>query len=152
MRVPDFVARPQLSEDVARHVRRRIFEGTYGAGEYVRLEQLAAELGVSVTPVREALLGLSAEGLLVQQPHRGFVVLPVTGRDITDVSSVQAYIGGELAARAARTITDEQLVQLKGIQAELEDAYDHEDHESAVRLNPQKAQAQSPPRGTRRRR
>jgi DNA-binding GntR family transcriptional regulator len=132
---PDFTARPQLSEDVARHVRRRIFEGTYGAGEYVRLEQLAAELGVSVTPVREALLGLSAEGLLVQQPHRGFVVLPVTGRDITDVSSVQAYIGGELAARAACRITDEQLVQLKGIQAELEDAYDHEDHERAVRLN-----------------
>ena len=43
MTVPDFVARPQLSEDVARYVRRRIFEGTFGAGEYVRLEQLAAE-------------------------------------------------------------------------------------------------------------
>src|SRR6201997_5483781 len=135
MRVPDFVARPQLSEDVARHVRRRIFEGTYGAGEYVRLEQLAAELGVSVTPVREALLGLRAEGLLVQQPHRGFMVLPVTGRDIADVSNVQAHIGGELAARAARNITDEQLGQLKDIQAQLENAYDLQDHERAVRLN-----------------
>jgi DNA-binding GntR family transcriptional regulator len=135
MSVPDFVARPQLSEDVARHVRRRIFSGIYSAGEYVRLEQLAAELGVSVTPVREALLGLSAEGLLVQQPHRGFVVLPVTGRDIADVSNVQAHIGGELAARAARTITDEQLAQLRDIQAQLENAYGQEDHEHAVRLN-----------------
>jgi len=131
----NFTARPQLSEDVARHVRRRIFEGTYSAGAYVRLEQLAAELGVSVTPVREALLGLTAEGLLVQQPHRGFVVLPVTGRDIADVSSVQAHIGGELAARAASTITDEQLARLKDIQAQLEEAYDQEDHDRAVRLN-----------------
>jgi DNA-binding GntR family transcriptional regulator len=135
MNAPDFVARPQLSEDVARYVRRRIFEGAYGAGTYVRLEQLAAELGVSVTPVREALLGLRAEGLLVQQPHRGFMVLPVTGRDIADVSNLQAHVGGELAARAASNITEEQLAQLKDIQAQLEDAYDQEDHDRAVRLN-----------------
>jgi DNA-binding GntR family transcriptional regulator len=135
MTVPEFVARPQLSEEVARHVCRRIFEGIYGAGEYVRLEQLAAELGVSVTPVREALLELRAEGLLVQRPHRGFMVLPVTGRDIADVSNVQAHIGGELAARAASNITDEQLEQLKELQAQLEDAYDQEDHHRAVRLN-----------------
>ncbi|MBV9514374.1 MAG: GntR family transcriptional regulator [Mycobacteriaceae bacterium] len=135
MTVPNFTARPQLSDDVARYVRRRIFEGSYGAGAYVRLEQLAAELGVSVTPVREALLGLRAEGLLVQHPHRGFMVLPVTGRDIADVANVQAHIGGELAARAASNITDEQLAQLKDIQAQLEDAYDRHDHEHSVRLN-----------------
>lgn len=135
MTVPDFVARPQLSQDVARYVRRRIFDGAYAAGEYVRLEQLAAELGVSVTPVREALLELRAEGLLVQQPHRGFMVLPVTGRDIADVSTVQAHIGGELAARAAANITDEQLTQLKDLQAQLEDAYKQHDRERAVRLN-----------------
>ena len=46
MSVPDFAARPQLSEDVARYVRKRIFDGTYSAGEYVRLDQLAAELGM----------------------------------------------------------------------------------------------------------
>jgi DNA-binding GntR family transcriptional regulator len=131
----DFAARPQLSEDVARHVRQRIFEGRYAAGEYIRLEQLAAELGISVTPVREALLGLRAEGLLVQRPHRGFMVLPVTDRDIADVSSVQAHIGGELAARAASNITADQLAELKDIQEQLEAAYERQDHEEAVRLN-----------------
>lgn len=135
MTASDFVVRPQLSQDVARYVRRRIFEGAYAAGDYVRLEQLAAELGVSVTPVREALLELRAEGLLVQQPHRGFMVLPVTGRDIADVSGVQAHVGGELAARAATTITDDQLGQLKDIQSQLEDAYRQQDHDRAVRLN-----------------
>jgi DNA-binding GntR family transcriptional regulator len=135
MSVPDFGVRPQLSEDVARFVRKRIFDGTYSAGEYVRLDQLAAELGISVTPVREALFELRAEGLLVQQPRRGFVVLPVTGRDIADVANVQAHVGGELAARAAINIDDEQLRELKQTQAQLEEAYAGDDHERTVRLN-----------------
>lgn len=135
MTVPDFAARPQLSEDVARFVRRRIFDGTYPAGGYIRLEQLASELGISVTPVREALFELRAEGLLAQQPRRGFVVLPVTGRDIADVSNVQAYVGGELAARAAQNISDDQVRALSAIQDALEDAYRRDDGEAAVRLN-----------------
>ena len=135
MAAPEFATRPQLSEAVARYVRSRVFDGTYAAGEYVRLDQLAAELGISVTPVREALFELRAEGLFAQQPHRGFVVLPVTGRDISDVSDVQAHIGGELAARAATNITDDQVRELESIQTQLEDAYARDDHERAVRLN-----------------
>jgi len=135
MTAPDFAVRPQLAEDVARFVRKRIFDGTYAAGQYVRLDQLAVELGVSVTPVREALFVLSAEGLLSQQPRRGFVVVAVTGRDLTDVANVQAHIGGELAARAAANITDEQLRELEKIQTELEEAYASDDDDSAVRLN-----------------
>lgn len=135
MTLPDFPTRSQLSEDVARFVRKRIFNGTYPAGEYVRLDQLAAELGISVTPVREALFGLRAEGLLEQQPHRGFVVLPVTGRDIVDVSDVQAHIGGELAARAAANISGDQLHELETIQTQLEAAYASDDEDHAVRLN-----------------
>lgn len=135
MSFPDFAARPQLSEDVARLIRSRIFDGSYAAGSYIRLDQLAAELGISVTPVREALFALRAEGLIAQQPRRGFAVLPVTGRDVTDVANVQAHVGGELAARAALNITDDQLRELKQIQAQLEDAYAGDEHEHTVGLN-----------------
>jgi DNA-binding GntR family transcriptional regulator len=135
MTVPEFAARPQLSEDVAGFVRKRIFDGTYIAGQYLRLDQLAAELGISVTPVREALFQLRAEGLLAQQPRRGFVVLPVTRRDLTDVANVQAHVGGELAARAAINVDEEQLRDLKAIQVQLEEAYARGDDERAVRLN-----------------
>ena len=55
MTAPDFAARPQLSDDVARLIRNRIFDGAYVAGSYIRLDQLAAELGISVTPVREEI-------------------------------------------------------------------------------------------------
>jgi DNA-binding GntR family transcriptional regulator len=132
---PEFAVRPQLSDDVARYVRRRIFNGTYRSGEYLRLDQLAVDLGISVTPVREALLNLRAEGLLVQQPRRGFMVLEVTARDIADVANVQAFIGGELAARAAENITAEQLALLRSIQDDLEAAYATDDLERTVRLN-----------------
>ncbi|MCK0174862.1 MULTISPECIES: GntR family transcriptional regulator [Mycobacteriaceae] len=135
MSASDFAARPQLADDVARFVRRRILNGTYRAGEYIRLEQLAVELGISVTPVREALFELRAEGLLEQQPRRGFVVLPVTARDIADVSDLQAHVGGVLAARAAANMTADELRALTDIQDQLEDAYAHDDGERAVRLN-----------------
>lgn len=135
MSAPEFAPRPQLAEDVARFVRRRIFNGTYPAGEYIRLDQLAAELGISVTPVREALFELRGEGLLDQLPRRGFVVLPFTDRDITDVSNLQAHVGGLLAARAAANITDDQLEELTAIHAELTDAYAANDGDRAVRLN-----------------
>jgi DNA-binding GntR family transcriptional regulator len=131
----DFASRPQLSEDVARFVRKRIFDGSYAAGEYVRLDQLATELGISVTPVREALFELRGEGLLAQQPHRGFVVLPVTGRDLIDVADIQAHVGGELAARAAAAVSDDQLGELREIQTRLEKAYAGGDDELTVRLN-----------------
>ncbi|WP_205874047.1 GntR family transcriptional regulator [Mycobacterium camsae] len=135
MTIPDFGARPQLSEDIAGFVRKRIFEGTYAAGQYVRLDQLALELGVSVTPVREALFALRAEGLVAQQPRRGFLVLPLTQRDLADVANVQAHVGGELAARAALNITDDQLRELRQIQTQLEAAYAADDDECTVRLN-----------------
>ncbi|WP_111511511.1 GntR family transcriptional regulator [Mycobacterium kyogaense] len=132
---PGFVVRPQLSDDVARYVRRRIFNGTYPAGEYLRLDQVAAEVGISVTPVREALFNLRAEGLLEQHPRRGFVVLEVTARDLADVALVQTFVGGELAARAAENITPELAAELRSIQDQLETAYKLTDVEQAVRLN-----------------
>jgi DNA-binding GntR family transcriptional regulator len=132
---PQFATRPQLPDDVAGYVRRRIFDGRLRAGRYLRLDQLAADLGVSVTPVREALLNLCAEGLLVQRPRRGFMVLGLTARDVADVANVQAFIGGELAARAAELVTDDQLDELRAIQDELERAYRGDDLERTVRLN-----------------
>jgi len=96
---------------------------------------MAADLGVSVTPVREALLNLCAEGLLVQRPRRGFMVVELTARDVADVANVQAFIGGELAARAAENVTDGQLAELRAIQDELERAYGEGDLDRTVRLN-----------------
>ena len=63
------------------------------------------------------------------------MVLEFTARDLADVANVQAYVGGELAARAAENISAEQLSELKAIQDQLERAYEQPDSDRTVRLN-----------------
>ncbi|WP_438941779.1 GntR family transcriptional regulator, partial [Mycobacterium intracellulare] len=70
--------RAQLSDEVAGHLRASIMSGTLRPGTFIRLDETAAQLGVSVTPVREALLKLRGEGMVQLEPHRGHVVLPLT--------------------------------------------------------------------------
>ncbi|GIH03011.1 GntR family transcriptional regulator [Rhizocola hellebori] len=115
-------SRPQLSEEVATHIRDLIMAGTVRPGERLRLEELAAKLGVSITPVREALLILRSEDMVELQPRRGYVVAPLSRQDIEDVFSLQANLAGELAARASRRTTENQLLQLNDLQAALREA------------------------------
>ena len=127
--------RPQLADDVATYVRDLIVSGQVRAGEFLRLESLAEQLGTSVTPVREALVSLRAEGFVVLQPRRGFMVAPFTKQDILDIYQVQAYLAGELAARACAALDQDRLDGLRDLQTELEAAHDRKDAEEVERLN-----------------
>jgi DNA-binding GntR family transcriptional regulator len=104
--------RAQLSDEVAGHLRAAIMSGALRPGTFIRLDETAAELGVSVTPVREALLKLRGEGMVQLEPHRGHVVLPLTRRDIEDIFWLQATIARELAAAATEHITDTEIDEL----------------------------------------
>lgn len=107
--------RAQLSDEVAGHLRAAIMSGTLRPGTFIRLDETAAKLGVSVTPVREALLKLRGEGMVQLEPHRGHVVLPLTRQDIDDIFWLQATIAKELAATAAQHITDAEIDDLERI-------------------------------------
>jgi DNA-binding GntR family transcriptional regulator len=107
--------RAQLSDEVAGHLRAAIMSGGLPPGTFIRLDETAAELGVSVTPVREALLKLRGEGMVQLEPHRGHVVLPLTRQDIDDIFWLQATIARELAAAATVNITDAQIDELDRI-------------------------------------
>jgi DNA-binding GntR family transcriptional regulator len=104
--------RPQLSDEVAAALRSRIMSGELRPGARVRLEEIAAQLGVSITPVREALLTLRGEDMVELQPRRGYVVAPLSKQDVHDLFQLQGDIAGELAARVAVVITDGQLGEL----------------------------------------
>src|SRR5277367_4157916 len=107
--------RAQLSDEVAGHLRAAIMSGRLRPGTFIRLDETAAELGVSVTPVREALLKLRGEGMVRLEPHRGHVVLPLSRQDIEDIFWLQATIVRELAATAAKQITDGEIDDLERI-------------------------------------
>src|SRR5690348_5383080 len=111
------LSRPQLSEEVAAHLRDRIMAGELRPGERIRLEEVAERLGVSITPVREALLTLRGYDMVELQPRRGYVVAPLSRQDIVDVFELQAHIAGELAARVAQRIGEPELAELTAAHA-----------------------------------
>ena len=136
MTAPDFAIRPQLAEDVARYVRKRIFDGTYAAGQYMRLDQLAAELGISVTPVREALFQSERRGSAGPAAAPRFRGAAGDAAETSPTSPTCRPTSAVSSPRGRRSnITDEQLRELESIQTELEDAYASDDDERAVRLN-----------------
>lgn len=96
--------------------------GNLRPGTFIRLDETAAELGVSVTPVREALVKLRGEGMVQLEPHRGHVVSPLTRQDLQDIFWLQATITGEVAAAAAGRIVETDIEELERINGALEAA------------------------------
>jgi DNA-binding GntR family transcriptional regulator len=96
-----------------------IMSGQWRPGDSVRPEAVGEALGISATPVREALHVLRVEGFLQLLPRRGFQVAPLTGQDIRDLFEAHALIAGELAARAAVLAAPEDLAELEALHHEL---------------------------------
>jgi DNA-binding GntR family transcriptional regulator len=126
------VRREQLSDEVAARLRTDIMTGTLRPGTFIRLDETAAALGVSITPVREALRTLRGEGMVQLEPHRGHVVVPLTRGDIEDIFWLQATIAKELAATAAERITDAQIDELERLNEGLAAAVDSGDPEEVA--------------------
>lgn len=132
---PNISQRKRLSDEVASYIRELIMAGVLRPGQIVNIDSFAREIGVSATPVREALMVLVSEGFLLTERHRGFVVAPLDRQDIKDVFEVHASIGGELAARAASRATPEFLAKLEKLQEMIEEALEREDLPTADKAN-----------------
>ncbi|GEE03458.1 putative GntR transcriptional regulatory protein [Gordonia spumicola] len=111
--------RPQLSDEVAATVRHKIMTAELLPGERVRLDATAAALGVSVTPVREALLTLRGEGMVAFAPHRGYTVADLTRTDVADLFWLQGEAAARIARRTCAVITTDEIGQLESAQARL---------------------------------
>ncbi|WP_025778227.1 GntR family transcriptional regulator [Brevibacterium sp. VCM10] len=127
--------RRQLSDEVAAYLRQSIMAGEMKPGTSVRAEAIGETLSVSATPVREALHALRAEGFLDLVPRKGFTVAPLVAADIRDIFVAHALIAGELVARAADNIGEEDLVDVRQIHEALMDAAERSDHEELERRN-----------------
>jgi len=103
-------------------VRHRILDGTYEPGAVIRESRIAAELGVSRTPVREAFRRLEQEGLVTVMPNKGAVVAGITEKDIEDIYTVRALIEGLAAKWAAAHITSQQLAELEELLEQMDRA------------------------------
>lgn len=96
-------------------IREDILKGRYQRNEAMKELQISKDLGVSRTPVREALRQLELEGLVTIIPNKGAVVSGINARDIADIYAIRSLIEGLSAQWAAENITLEQLDELEEI-------------------------------------
>jgi DNA-binding GntR family transcriptional regulator len=104
----------QSAEDSAyTYILGKIREGEFMAAARLRAEELAADIGVSRMPVREALRRLASEGLVVLRPNRGAVVAQYTADQLFELFEMRAALEGLAARIAASQITDDEIDELE---------------------------------------
>ena len=122
MNAPPPLAPRALYEQVAEHLRQRNFSRELAPGDWIDEVRIAEALGISRTPLREALKVLAAEGLVTMKVRRGSYVTESSPKDMADVYHLLALLEADAAAATAERITDEQLAELRALHAELEAA------------------------------
>lgn len=111
-------------ETAYRFIRQAIISGDLAAGETLQEARLAELIGVSRTPVREALSRLSNEGLVVLERYRRGQVASFTQEDVAEVFRLRAKLEGHAARRAATRISSGEIEQLEAVEAEMETAFE----------------------------
>ena len=99
-------------EQAYQHIRRRLFLGSLSTGARLSPTALAREIGMSHTPVREAISQLQSEGLVVRTAHQGAFVKQPTRHELVEIIEIRTTLECAAAARAARRIDRDQLRDL----------------------------------------
>ncbi|MGI5922285.1 MAG: GntR family transcriptional regulator [Syntrophomonadaceae bacterium] len=121
-----------LRELVLDALREAIINGTLKPRERLMELQLAEELGVSRTPIREALRKLELEGFIVMVPRKGAYVADFSFKDIADIFEIRAALEGLAGALAAERITDDELENMERLLVEKAEAITENDIEKLV--------------------
>jgi DNA-binding GntR family transcriptional regulator len=116
-------------------IRAAIIDGRLAPGRRLKEEELARELGMSRTPVREALLLLQSEGLVESIPRRGATVRSYAADDLDDMYQLRAVLEGYAARRAATRISAQDVVRLEESCAKFERLRAHDDVGDLVKEN-----------------
>jgi DNA-binding GntR family transcriptional regulator len=101
-----------LRDRVYDDIREAILAGTLNPGDRIKERSVAAQMGVSTTPIKEALRRLEQEGLVVSQPRRGAVVGPLVSTSAAEILELRAALEGLAARYAAWRMTDAERVEL----------------------------------------
>lgn len=116
-------------------IRDSILSGEYEAGMHLTESELAEIVGVSRTPVHDALLRLKADGLIEMQRNQGARVKSYSDKDIDEIFELRAYLEGYGAELAARYIEDENITELERLAGEMEALEKAEDTNSLYELS-----------------
>ncbi|WP_326914452.1 GntR family transcriptional regulator [Sphingopyxis chilensis] len=113
VRPSEKVERLTLGDSTTDQLRRMIISGELPDGKALRQDEIAARLGVSRSPLREALSRLEAEGLIAGIRHRGYVVTGLSHDEILELFELRAMLEPDLIARAIPRMTQEDIEKAK---------------------------------------
>jgi len=116
-----------LYQEVADRLRQKIFARELEPGSWIDELKLAAECGISRTPLREALKVLAVEGLVTMKVRRGAYVTEMSPDDVSQVYHLLALLESDAAGEVARHASDEQLAALRALHERLEKQQRHHD-------------------------
>lgn len=114
------IKRTVLYEEVAEIVARMIYSSQLEPGQWIDEMQLCNELGISRTPLREALKVLASDGLVELVPRKGCFVKTISAEELDELFPIVALLEGFCAKLAAENVTDQELIRLRHIHANLE--------------------------------
>ena len=127
--------RSSLSDHVQRELERLILRGELKPGEHIKEQVLAARLGVSRSPIREACRALERAGLVEIIAHRGVFVREVNLQDATDVFDIRAELSGIVAREAVQNVSPKWARVLTGLIERMDDAAAKKDADAYLDLN-----------------
>lgn len=120
---------------VYRLLRGSLMSGSFSPGQPISIRYLTDRLGVSGTPVREALKRLEAEQALVKGPNRALTVPLLNRAALHDLRDIRAALEGLAAARSAAQVTEREIAEIAHHCDEMDAAVHHQDAERYLRAN-----------------
>ena len=115
----EIIQKRPLKEDIFDVLHEKIISGVYRPGDWLRQEDVATQLGVSMTPVREGLDLLVSAGLAERVPYRGVRVREMSTKDVVEAYGLRLILEALMAQEAARNITPDQVAKLERMLQEM---------------------------------
>jgi DNA-binding GntR family transcriptional regulator len=109
----ELIQKRPLKEDIFDVLHEKVIAGIYKPGDWLRQEDIATQLGVSMTPVREALDLLVSAGLAERVPYRGVRIREMSTKDVVEAYGLRLVLEAIIAQQAAKNITPEQITDLE---------------------------------------
>lgn len=108
-----------LKDHVYEYISKKIQDGSLKSNDKINEKDISDELNISRTPIREALIHLAADGLLVSEPRRGFRVKPLTLKEATDLYQLIGHLDAMAASLSVENLTQEDILKMDQLTSEM---------------------------------
>jgi DNA-binding GntR family transcriptional regulator len=124
-----------LHDETVKRIREMILRGNLASGQKIDEKRLSEQMGISRTPIREALRTLSSQGCIELVPRRGAFVSQISDGDIKEMFEVMSGLEALCIRLAMPRLTDKDIEKLEKLHAAMEEGYAERNHKAYLKIN-----------------